>query len=530
MSDARESGFRLHRGAGLRILLTAAEAFPAFEEAFLQARHEIWAGFRIFDLDTRLRSDAARRIGATWFDLLVHVLRRGVAVHMFISDFDPVARPALHRMTWRTIRRAGAARAAAGPGARLVAVAATHPARMGWLPRLLVWPLARRRLAAEAARLNALAPARRAAALEEMPGLAGRLRRGAGGRLGVPLWPPCPVVPATHHQKVAVFDRRLLYVGGLDLDERRHDDPGHRRPGGETWQDLQILTDGPAVAEAQRHMESFLDITAGTAAPQPARHILRTLSAPARGWPGRAFAFGPRPVETGILAAHVALAGRSRRLIYLETQFLRDTRLARRLARIGAARPGLELILVLPAAPEDVAFDASDDLDARHGERLQARCIRLLRRGFGRRFFAFAPAQPRRHDPARDGSCPRACHHGAPLVYIHSKISIFDRDAAIVSSANLNGRSLRWDTELGLALRGRAEVEALRRRVFSHWLPPDAGPQFLAPQTALAAWRALAIDNARRPPEQRRGFLLPFDLAATDDWAGQLPGLPEEIV
>ncbi len=46
-----------------------------------------------------------------------------------------------------------------------------------------------------------------------------------------------------------------------------------------------------------------------------------------------------------------------------------------------------------------------------------------------------------RHDRDRLG--------GAPMIYVHAKVSIFDRSAAIVSSANLNGRSLRWDTEAG---------------------------------------------------------------------------------
>lgn len=524
------SAFRLHRDAGMQVLLTAAEGFPAFERACLGARREIRASFRIFDLTTRLRSAEGRRIGATWFDLLVHLLRRGVRVHLTVSDFDPAARPELHRKTWRTLRHCAAAREAAGAGAVLEAVAAMHPARMGLLPRVLTWPLARRKLARQAGALDALPAAQRERALAEMPGLRARLREDGRGRLRAPLWPPSPVVPATHHQKIAVIDRRLLYIGGLDLNERRFDTPGHDRPGGETWQDVQILTDGPAVEEAQRHLEEFLDVTAGRAAPFPARHILRTLSAPARGRPGAAFRLGPRRVETSLLDAHEGLAARSRRLIYLETQYFRDTRLARALAGIGRRNPGLRLILVLPAAPDDIAFDSSADLDARYGEKLQARSIRLLRRGFGERFFAFAPAQPRRHDPRRDGTCSRACHFGAPLVYIHAKVSIFDDEAAIVSSANLNGRSLRWDTEAGLRLSRPEEVTTLRRRIFAHWLPGDAGARHFAPETALEAWRALALDNARRAPEARRGFLLPFDLDATESWSQALPGLPEEIV
>ena len=42
------------------VLLTAQEAFPVLERAFLGARTEIWARFRVFDLSTKLR--AQRRV------------------------------------------------------------------------------------------------------------------------------------------------------------------------------------------------------------------------------------------------------------------------------------------------------------------------------------------------------------------------------------------------------------------------------------------------------------------------------------
>ena len=87
------------------VLLTASEAYPAFERAVLEARTEIWGSFRIFDPLTRLRSPEARRVGDTWFDLLADALRRGVAIHLVLADFDPVARPSLHRGTWSSLRR-----------------------------------------------------------------------------------------------------------------------------------------------------------------------------------------------------------------------------------------------------------------------------------------------------------------------------------------------------------------------------------------------------------------------------------------
>ena len=68
--------------ADVDILVTAAEAYPALERAFLSAEREIVAGFRVFDLKTRLRSAEGLAVGETWFHLMIHTLRRGVAVRL----------------------------------------------------------------------------------------------------------------------------------------------------------------------------------------------------------------------------------------------------------------------------------------------------------------------------------------------------------------------------------------------------------------------------------------------------------------
>ncbi|WP_210528392.1 phospholipase D-like domain-containing protein [Rubellimicrobium arenae] len=536
------------------ILLTAAEAFPAFERAVLAAESEIWASFRIFDLRTRLRSSEARAIGSTWFDLVADALRRGVSINLIISDFDPVARPSLHRGTWAAVRQVLAAGEASGAPERLRVCAAMHPAVTGRLPRAVLWPQVAVSLARTARWLNARDPVRRISALRDMPGLAGLLRIGPDGRVRARPWRLPVLHPATHHQKLAVFDRQKLYIGGLDLDERRWDTPDHDRPGAETWQDLQLMVEGPVVREAQTHLESFLDVTAGRAPPPPQRRLLRTLSRTrGRPWLG----FGPEPVTQEILEAHEMLASRAESLIYLETQFFRDTRLARCLARAGRMRPKLSLILILPAAPEEVAFGRAWGIDTRYGEHLQAKCLRILERAFGPRLFVGGAAQPRRHprpshdgpdaagpegkdgpevfsgadEPAEPMAAERRGHVlGAPLVYIHAKISIFDDTAAIVSSANLNGRSLRWDTEAGVLLRNPQDARRLRERVMRHWLPADPDPRYLDPAQAATMWRLLALRNARRPPEHREGFVVPYDLKAAERLGQAVPGVPEEMV
>jgi phospholipase D1/2 len=511
-----------------RVLLTAAEAYPALERAFLAARREIWASFRIFDPSTRLRTPEARAVGRTWFDLVEHTLRRGVAIHLTISDFDPIARPGLHRGTWRAARMLWAAAELAGPGAaRLELHPAMHPARTGLLPRLAVWPVAHGKLRRHARRLSALDPGRRAAALRDMPGLAPLLAERPDGSLRPRLGGPPRLFPATHHQKLAVFDRRLLYIGGLDLDERRYDTPGHDRPGPETWHDVQLLIEGRAAVEAQLHLETFRDVADGRIPVRPARRLLRTLS---RRRPFALPFFGPVTVADEIAAAHHALAARAERLIYIETQFFRDRAFARALVRAARRAPDLGLILILPAAPEEVAFDGSRGLDQRYGEYLQARCLRAIARAFGQRLFVGSAAQPRPADPQSDGSAPRARLEGAPLVHVHAKVAVFDDRTALVTSANLNGRSLRWDTEAGVFLNRPREVADFRTRVMAHWLPRGAGAEFFEAGTAVAAWSRLARANAKTRPADREGFLLPHDFAAAEAFGRAVPGIPEEMV
>lgn len=516
----------------VRVHLTASEAYPALEEAFLDATTEIWASFMVFDLDTSLRSDAGRAVGQTWFDLLVHVLRRGVVVHFVLADVDPIARPDMHRAATRSLRRFVAAAEVAGPDAQLRVTAARHPAQTGVAIRLALWPYIQHRLRKTARWLNRMAPDLRAEALRDMPGLHPYLRSLADGRMAPRRFCLPRLHPALHHQKLAVIDRRLLYIGGLDLDERRYDTPEHQRPADQTWHDLQLIIDGPVVAEAQAHLETFQATVAGNSPATVYRRLLTTVSQK-RAF--NQFRFGPARGAAQIGTGHSVLINKSERLIYLETQYFRSRSLARDLARRARAQPGLSMILILPAAPDDVAFEGNRGMDARFGEFLQARALRIIRRAFGKRLFIGSPAQPRKVAPSGpvhddDEAADRDRLNDAPLVYVHAKVSVFDDDAAIVSSANLNGRSFHWDTEAGVYLYRRTQVEDVRRRVMAHWLPEDAGPEAFALETAAATWARIARANARLPPAKRKGFLLPHNVAAAEAFGRPVPLVPDEIV
>lgn len=504
-----------------RFFLTASEAYPALEQLFLEAQHEISAGFRVFDPDTPLRSSAALAVGATWSDLVEHTLARGVSLRLILSDFDPIARPGLHRLTWRSVAKFERAASASGAPERLTLLPTLHPARVGRVARLLLWPRILREVRAEAARLNAMPRAEAEDDLNHSPGLR-RYLTGKVPHMRPKLWPVPTLSPATHHQKLAVFDRRRLYIGGLDVSERRYDTPAHHRTGQDTWHDAQVLLDGAIAGEAHQHLEEVIAVTEGRATPSPMSHLLRTLSKPSA--QSRA-QLAPKPVLIDHEAAHIDWIGRAERLIYLETQFFRSTPLVDALVAAARRTPELTVLLVVPGAPEDVAFEGSKSADARYGEYQQAQCLERLSEAFGARATIISPAQPR-----FAGDEGRATLNGAPLVYLHAKVSIFDDAAAIISSANLNGRSLRWDTEAGACVTDQCVEGSIRHRCFEHWLAGDVCPSALELATAASTWKRIAERNATRPAVDRAGFLMPHPIGPAKRFGRNLPGVPEEMV
>ncbi|SLN76900.1 phospholipase D family protein [Roseisalinus antarcticus] len=509
----------------LKILVTADEAYREFERLVLSAKESLTAGFRIFDPDTRLLSDAARQVGDTWEDLIADALARGVRIQIILSDFDPVFAPSLHRRSWMSQRRLTERAAAEGCAERLEVDVHMHPSRSGYPIRLAAARTARRRLRDMARWINDQGELRREEYLRDVPGLDGMLVRDETGKVSLAKGVIPPMRPISHHQKLAVIDRKALYVGGLDLDNRRQDDKSHDQAGPRTWADVQLSFTGPAAASAEDHLLAFRDEVAGKRVPAASRDgLLRTLSVRRTGL--GALGLGPAPAVHELVDRTAEGVAGATQLIYLETQFLRDLHLCRDLARRGQSIRDLGLIVCLPAAPEELAFEGAQGMDMRFGEHLQSRCVEILSRAFGDRVSFVSPAQPRGMAP--DGTRGVLC--GAPIVYVHSKVSIFDDRLALVSSANLNGRSARWDTELGVALTDAAQVKRLRSRVMNHWLPEDPAPELLNPATAAQAWGRLAEANRKRQPAEREGFLLPYPASAPRKFGRPLPGVTQDIM
>lgn len=507
-------------------LVTAAEAYPRLEQLFLQAQNEIDLGFRLFDPRTRLRSDAALQTGQIWADLVVHTLNRGVAISLTVSDFDPTVAFELHEQAWQFVAMCEGINAMTADGAAKLSVRCLqHPAQGGIIPRLMFAPRTRGSLRNIINYLNTKSdPSHH---LNALPGLHGCVQiKNAKARMRPFALPR--LFPVTLHHKLAVFDGKITYVGGLDLNNRRYDDHKHNQAAQDTWHDVQLVIADEAIAQdARTYLRTLPQAIAGELpAPRFESAFLTTLSRQRR---NNAFRLAPQTVSSKILKVHLAQIKRARSFIYMESQFFRDRRIAMALARAARRNPDLKLLLLLPAAPDDVAFSKSAGLDARFGEFLQARAIRQVRRAFGTCFLVVSPAQRRKVD-GRDVDTPRAALAQAPIVYVHAKISLFDHDAVIVSSANLNGRSMKWDSEAGVLLTAPEQVRNVLTKLFEHWLAGPVEPKFLDPRTAFDAWHSVAMANAAIAPEQRRGFLVPYATKLASRTGLPLPGAPEEMV
>ncbi|MDQ0316362.1 phospholipase D family protein [Amorphus orientalis] len=521
------------RPAGLvEPLIEASAAFPMMERLVLEAEHTAHFAFRLFDPETRLQSDEAKSRGfRTWGDLLVDAARRGVRVRLLLTDFEPVVAHELHELAWQNaerIERYIAQIPTDAPG-KVDVLVALHEGEIGFGLRSGLWPAVRQKLK----RLVSQKPD-----AVGFPGVA-HLMLASRPRFV----PPGRVWPATHHQKLLVVDGRKTVIGGIDIDERRYDDPEHNRPTEQTWHDVSLYVDGPVASDAARHFGDFWNrevtryggggdqlpgwslppghdrqtvprcipsvrdtmklapIDAEVTDGQPSIRFLRTLSAVRDG----PFAITPRPVVTEIEDAFVETIQSATRLLYIENQFFRLRRVADLIGKQMEAHPELEVILLLPMAPDMVAFEHQRGPEMRFGEWLQVRAVRRLIERGGDRFGAFSIVRSADAEPNLD---PRAKAFGSGIIYPHAKVMIADDRRALVGSANINGRSFRMDTEAALAWTDDPRIRAFRDRLFETHLCESA-PEGMSP---LAYWRETADFNRDAEPEDRRGFVVPYQL------------------
>jgi phospholipase D1/2 len=278
---------------------------------------------------------------------------------------------------------------------------------------------------------------------------------------------------ASHHQKIAVIDDSLAFVGGLDIAGGRWDSPEHRpddaRRAGKHGpyppsHDVQAMVDGDGAralaaivrdrwyrATGARIVECVHETDAWPDGVRPdlvdvCVGISRTDVNTAGG--------ECREVER----LHVDLIDDARESIYIENQYLTSSTIVAALCRRLEAPSGPEVLIVLP-------LKNSGWLEEHTIESLRVESIHRLRAAdqYNRLRICYPVV------PGLDGES----------VGVHSKILVIDDRLFRVGSSNLTNRSMRLDTECDATIEAlspaqRLGIATLRNRLLAEHLGMSA--------------------------------------------------------
>lgn len=349
----------------------------------------------------------------------------------------------------------------------------------------------------------------------------------------------------SHHQKFAVLDGQLSFLGGLDLCDHRWDDRKHKDPNplrvsrGEPHQpfhDVQAYLAGAEVGQqlttlfAQRWQAAGgaplelpkLDETAAAQSLQSFAPRGAVPLAAQRVALSRTDPFGS-PDETAdcreIAELYRGAIRAAERLIYIETQYFSSREIGDELAkRLSFAQGALEVIVVLNIRGETMKEQVAVGL-------AQAKILGELRRataGTANKLGVYytVPETEGGAEPERG-------------TYIHSKLLIVDDRFLTVGSANLTNRSVGVDTELNATVETLDAADALgqsiasaRRSLLAEHLGVtelDEGAGIVQQLDTMARLRQCRLRVHPSPTEAERAALdvidpqqLPFDPSAPE--------------
>jgi phosphatidylserine/phosphatidylglycerophosphate/cardiolipin synthase-like enzyme len=293
-----------------------------------------------------------------------------------------------------------------------------------------------------------------------------------------------------HHEKIAVVDGRVAYVGGIDLTALagdRRDASSHPPRAGMGWHDATLRIEGPLVADVAAHVALRWHEVTGE------RLSLEPDAAPA----GDVEAQFVRTVPNGIydalrrgdyriLESYVRALRSATRLVYLESQFLWSPEVVRIVAEKLRRPPtdDFHVVVLLPARPNNGADDTRGQLGV------------LVDADRDGRFLACTLYQPGQRRQ----------------VYVHAKIGIVDDRWLTIGSANLNEHSFFNDTEACVVTCDPALVRETRLRLWREHLD--------AHEPTFETWRERADD-----PAYDRLQLLPHVSRRVRRFLGPINGL-----
>jgi phosphatidylserine/phosphatidylglycerophosphate/cardiolipin synthase-like enzyme len=271
----------------------------------------------------------------------------------------------------------------------------------------------------------------------------------------------CDSFDASHHQKFVVIDGKVAFVGGLDLCSGRWDERDHRvdnplrvnadQSSYGSFHDIQSYHAGPVAHKLAELFKTRWKVVCGNELQLPlepeetsAPHVELTVPIAAKSVAiSRTMAptSGAGEPVREIRRLFLDAIDAAEHLIYVENQYFSSEALCKALLdrMSDKTRPLLEIILM-------IAKDADALLEQLSIGIAQARVIRRLKeaaRETGHCLGVYYPVSV----GASGEELP---------TYIHSKLLLVDDRFLSVGSANMNNRSMGYDTELNVAWEGRA--------------------------------------------------------------------------
>ncbi len=345
-----------------------------------------------------------------------------------------------------------------------------------------------------------------------------------------------PRLTGSFHQKTLVMDRAVAYCGGFNLrqndwDSERHriDDPrrnphaagSHSRrrslPAYGPRHDVAVRLVGPLVRDVHRNFARYWNSTLhhqrGDLASRFGRVLarlsgigldmapLKTDAAepgPAGAVVAQLVATDPRRPERDQAIYDVLLRAihNARKLIYIENQYFRSSRIAEALVCSLRQHPDMELIVVTNAITGLWRLGYGG---AYHTAKMQA-AIRAVRPSFRLcRLLSCGHVDGQlRYQP----------------IHVHAKVMIVDNEWFTVGSANLNERSIRSESEANVAIEDGTLATELRCRLMAEHLGLRPDDERLADLRRCAAlWHGRTRRNAeaRARGQLAEGHAHPFE-------------------
>lgn len=304
-------------------------------------------------------------------------------------------------------------------------------------------------------------------------------------------------VEAAHHMKLVVIDDALAFCGGIDVtvgrwDTPQHleDDPHRRAPWGrhlKPWHDVTTCIRGAAVRDLGDLARERWRRATGEQLPAPAP-ALRDCEWPSLvrkdfcdvdvGIARTSPAFEDYPQVAEIEAVTLHLIRHAERTLYIENQYLASREMAEAIAARLDEPDGPEVVMIMPET-------ADGWLEAKTMDSARARLLNLLRKADRHgRFRAYFPVNA-----------------AGTAIYVHAKVVIADERVLKIGSANLNNRSMGYDTECDVVIEAQcaadpAEVSRAIARRRNALLAEHLGlaPEAVAEVTEQAGGLVAGID------------------------------------